>query len=144
MSCIWVVVKIMVPLWIPIIIRHLIFRVPNIILTTTHIYIYIYMCPLRGYIGYLYIYIYIYIYTYIYIYVRTPFKRFYRVYIYTHIQCRCLLRCRARSLGRRKSSQSKPPSVLEWHIFAVFPVTRFLCIWVRHAGLHGRPCNPKP
>ena len=28
-ACIWVVVKIMVPLWIPIIIRHLIFRVPK-------------------------------------------------------------------------------------------------------------------
>ena len=27
--CIWVVVKVMVPFWIPIIIRHLIFRVPN-------------------------------------------------------------------------------------------------------------------
>ena len=26
---IWVVVKIMVPFWIPVIIRHLIFRVPN-------------------------------------------------------------------------------------------------------------------
>ena len=26
---IWVVVKIMVPLWVPIIIRHLIFRVPK-------------------------------------------------------------------------------------------------------------------
>ena len=40
----WVVVKIMVPFWIPIIIRHLIFRVPKkgaIVLTTTHIYIYI-------------------------------------------------------------------------------------------------------
>ena len=37
---IWVVVKIMAPFWIPIIIRHLIFRVPKkgtIILTTTHI-----------------------------------------------------------------------------------------------------------
>ena len=39
---IWVVVKIMVPFWIPIIIRHLIFRVPQkgtIILTTTHLLI---------------------------------------------------------------------------------------------------------
>ena len=37
---IWVVVKIMVPFWIPIIIRPLIFRVPKkgtIILTTTHL-----------------------------------------------------------------------------------------------------------
>ena len=37
---IWVVVKIMVPFWVPIIIRHLICRVPKkgtIILTTTHI-----------------------------------------------------------------------------------------------------------
>ena len=36
---IWVVVKIMVPFWVPIIIRHLLFRVPkigNIILTATH------------------------------------------------------------------------------------------------------------
>ena len=40
---IWVVVKIMVPFWIPIIIRPLIFRVlqkGTIILTTTHIGIY--------------------------------------------------------------------------------------------------------
>ena len=39
-NAIWVVVKIMVPFWIPIIIRHLIFRAPKketIILTTTHI-----------------------------------------------------------------------------------------------------------
>ena len=28
-GCIWVVVKIMVPFWVPIIIRHLIFRVPQ-------------------------------------------------------------------------------------------------------------------
>ena len=28
-GCIWVVVKIMVPFWVPIIIRHLIFRVPK-------------------------------------------------------------------------------------------------------------------
>ena len=37
---IWVVVKIMVLFWVPIIIRHLLFRVPKkgtIILTTTHI-----------------------------------------------------------------------------------------------------------
>ena len=27
--CIWVVVKIMVPFWVPITIRHLIFRVPK-------------------------------------------------------------------------------------------------------------------
>ena len=36
----WVVVKIMVPFWVPIIIRHLLFRVPKkgtIILTTTHV-----------------------------------------------------------------------------------------------------------
>ena len=36
---IWVVVEIVVPFWIPIIIRHLIFRVPKkgtIILTITH------------------------------------------------------------------------------------------------------------
>ena len=41
---VWVVVKIMVPFWVPIIVRHLIFRVPKkgtLILTTTHIYIYI-------------------------------------------------------------------------------------------------------
>ena len=40
---IWVVVKIMVPLWVLIIIRHLLFRVPKIgtlILTTTHIHMY--------------------------------------------------------------------------------------------------------
>ena len=40
LGSIWVVVKIMVPFWFPIIIRHLIFRVPKkgiIILTTTHI-----------------------------------------------------------------------------------------------------------
>ena len=38
-NCMWVVVKIMVPLWIPIILRHLIFRVPKgtTILTTTHV-----------------------------------------------------------------------------------------------------------
>ena len=29
-SCTWVVVKIMVPFWVPIIIRHLLFRVPKI------------------------------------------------------------------------------------------------------------------
>ena len=29
LSTIWVVVKIMVPFWIPIIVRHLIFRVPK-------------------------------------------------------------------------------------------------------------------
>ena len=29
LSCIWVVIKIMVPLWVPIIIRHPIFRVPK-------------------------------------------------------------------------------------------------------------------
>ena len=37
---IWLVVKIMVPFWIPIIIRHLIFRVPKKgtkVLTTTHL-----------------------------------------------------------------------------------------------------------
>ena len=36
----WLVVKIMVPFWVPIIIRPLIFRVPKkgtIILTTTHV-----------------------------------------------------------------------------------------------------------
>ena len=36
----WVVVKIMVPFWIAIIIRHLIFRVPKkgtIVLATTHV-----------------------------------------------------------------------------------------------------------
>ena len=36
----------MVPFWVPIILRHLLFRVPKkgtIILTTTHIYIYIYI-----------------------------------------------------------------------------------------------------
>ena len=36
----WVVVKIMVPFWVPIIIGHLIFRVPKkgpLILTTTHV-----------------------------------------------------------------------------------------------------------
>ena len=39
-ASIWVVVKIMVPFWVLIIIRHLLFRVPQkvtIILTTTHI-----------------------------------------------------------------------------------------------------------
>ena len=39
---IWVVVKIMVPFWVPIIIRHLLFRVPKrgtIILTTTHMFL---------------------------------------------------------------------------------------------------------
>ena len=44
---IWVVVKIMVPLWVLNIIRHLIFKVPKkgpLILTTTHIYIYMYVC----------------------------------------------------------------------------------------------------
>ena len=38
--CMWVVVKIMVPVWVPKIIRHLLFRVPfkkgPLILTTTH------------------------------------------------------------------------------------------------------------
>ena len=28
-GCIWVVVKIMVPFWVPIIIRHLLFKVPK-------------------------------------------------------------------------------------------------------------------
>ena len=39
---IWVVAKIMVPFWVPNIIRHLLFRVPKrgtIILRTTHIHI---------------------------------------------------------------------------------------------------------
>ena len=38
---IWVVVKIMIPFWVLIVMRHLIFRVPQkgaIILTTTHMY----------------------------------------------------------------------------------------------------------
>ena len=52
--------KFMAPFWVPIIIRHLIFRVPQkgiIILTTTHIYIYICICVAKlvwavtGYIG---------------------------------------------------------------------------------------------
>ena len=51
---IWVVVKIIVPFWIPIIIRHLIFRVhPKgiIILTTTHMSAYNLLRGLRGLAG---------------------------------------------------------------------------------------------